>query len=218
MKLKLTLLAAAAALMSAGAANAQDVTKTFNEGTGGLSMGETLFADFDVTDGGVSGGLIQSGGNGFGADPAVGGMGDNYLTVVGGGAASFDFTTLGGLTQLGLDFGSADAYNFFTLFLTGGMAPSITFNGQDIIDIGTADGNQVSNRTNGRLTFFANPGVRITGLNLTSTSNSLETDNYGITAAVPEPSTWAMMLFGFGAIGFGMRRSRRSNSRILQVA
>lgn len=29
--------------------------------------------------------------------------------------------------------------------------------------------------------------------------------------AVPEPATWAMMLFGFGAVGFGMRR-RRSNS------
>lgn len=35
---------------------------------------------------------------------------------------------------------------------------------------------------------------------------------FGITAtpfgAVPEPSTWAMMLLGFGAIGFAMRRSK----------
>lgn len=31
----------------------------------------------------------------------------------------------------------------------------------------------------------------------------------GLTSAVPEPSTWAMMLFGFGAIGWSMRRSRR---------
>ena len=28
-------------------------------------------------------------------------------------------------------------------------------------------------------------------------------------AAVPEPASWAMMLLGFGAIGFAMRRSRR---------
>ncbi len=28
-------------------------------------------------------------------------------------------------------------------------------------------------------------------------------------AAVPEPATWAMMLFGFGAIGFQMRRQRK---------
>ena len=32
------------------------------------------------------------------------------------------------------------------------------------------------------------------------------------TAAVPEPSTWAMMLLGFGAIGFGLRRRRVTKS------
>lgn len=30
------------------------------------------------------------------------------------------------------------------------------------------------------------------------------------TGAVPEPSTWAMMLLGFGAVGFAMRRRRNS--------
>ena len=30
------------------------------------------------------------------------------------------------------------------------------------------------------------------------------------TGAVPEPSTWGMMLLGFGAIGFSMRRSRKA--------
>ena len=28
--------------------------------------------------------------------------------------------------------------------------------------------------------------------------------------AVPEPGTWAMMLIGFGAVGFAMRRRRRT--------
>ena len=37
-------------------------------------------------------------------------------------------------------------------------------------------------------------------------------------AAVPEPSTWAMMLVGFGAVGFGMRRSRKSSSVAMQAA
>ena len=35
--------------------------------------------------------------------------------------------------------------------------------------------------------------------------------------AVPEPATWAMMLLGFGAVGFSMRRSKR-NQLALQVA
>ena len=36
-----------------------------------------------------------------------------------------------------------------------------------------------------------------------------------IQAAVPEPGTWAMMLVGFGAIGYSMRRRRKT---ILQIA
>ena len=33
-------------------------------------------------------------------------------------------------------------------------------------------------------------------------------------AAVPEPSTWAMMLVGFGAIGFSLRRRRSASVQI----
>ncbi len=33
--------------------------------------------------------------------------------------------------------------------------------------------------------------------------------------SVPEPSTWAMMLMGFGAVGFSMRRSRKKNFKVL---
>ena len=36
--------------------------------------------------------------------------------------------------------------------------------------------------------------------------------------AVPEPGTWAMMLMGFGAAGFAMRRRRRDGSKLAQVA
>jgi hypothetical protein len=31
-----------------------------------------------------------------------------------------------------------------------------------------------------------------------------------VTTFLPEPGTWAMMLLGFGAVGFGMRRSRKA--------
>src|SRR5690606_2120681 len=33
-----------------------------------------------------------------------------------------------------------------------------------------------------------------------------------IEQAVPEPATWAMMLFGFGAIGFALRRRKQQKS------
>jgi hypothetical protein len=41
----------------------------------------------------------------------------------------------------------------------------------------------------------------------------------GVAAAVPEPATWALMLIGFGAAGFAMRRSRKQQRGVmLQVA
>ena len=36
--------------------------------------------------------------------------------------------------------------------------------------------------------------------------------------ALPEPSTWAMMLFGFGAMGGALRRRKRSAARLAQGA
>lgn len=35
---------------------------------------------------------------------------------------------------------------------------------------------------------------------------------------VPEPATWAMMLLGFGAAGTALRRSRRKDAKLLQIA
>ena len=44
-------------------------------------------------------------------------------------------------------------------------------------------------------------------------------DEVGAVGAVPEPGTWLMMLLGFGAIGFGMRRRRSGQSgALLQIA
>jgi hypothetical protein len=36
-------------------------------------------------------------------------------------------------------------------------------------------------------------------------------------SAVPEPATWAMMLIGFGAVGYSMRRSRNRQSALAAV-
>jgi hypothetical protein len=39
-----------------------------------------------------------------------------------------------------------------------------------------------------------------------------------VNTGVPEPATWAMMLLGFGGIGMAMRRSRKRNPALLQIA
>ena len=48
--------------------------------------------------------------------------------------------------------------------------------------------------------------------------STLQGRTYMPTSAVPEPATWAMMLVGFGAVGFGMRRRRNSNVPRTQAA
>lgn len=56
----------------------------------------------------------------------------------------------------------------------------------------------------------------IAGANNTLTVNGTNTGNsafsgtltFAAQSAVPEPGTWAMMLLGFGAVGFSMRRKR----------
>ena len=43
-------------------------------------------------------------------------------------------------------------------------------------------------------------------------------NHFGAAPAVPEPATWAMMLIGFGGVGFQLRRTRRANGLIAQAA
>ena len=45
----------------------------------------------------------------------------------------------------------------------------------------------------------------------------LRLDINGGAGAVPEPSTWAMMLLGFGAVGFSMRR-KKANRELAKSA
>jgi PEP-CTERM motif len=63
--------------------------------------------------------------------------------------------------------------------------------------------------------FFATPQTSITfgpdtpqlsGINFYSVASAVPT------SAVPEPSTWAMMLLGFAGLGFAFRQSRRKVS------
>ena len=53
------------------------------------------------------------------------------------------------------------------------------------------------------------------------THNTIDVNQGTLTvsgAPVPEPSTWAMMLIGFGATGYAMRRRRPQNSGNAQLA
>ena len=51
-----------------------------------------------------------------------------------------------------------------------------------------------------------------------STGNPSGSATGGDTPPVPEPSTWALMLFGFGALGFAMRRRRGKETLRIRYA
>jgi len=216
--LRYALLGGAALLASASAQAV--VSISFGDGTGGLTPPEVVYANFDSgvgSYGNITGGsnyAVLTGTSTGGADPAVGGQGDPYMSVGtpagNAGTITFSFVTAtsGGATQVGMDYGSADAYNTFVFHLSDGSVESYT--GQDVIDIGIADGNQQASNTNGRVTFTTAAGQYITSVDLVSSQSALEVDNIGVISAVPEPGTWGMMLLGFGAMGASLRRRRRS--------
>ena len=58
---------------------------------------------------------------------------------------------------------------------------------------------------------FTAPGVyslRVTNLNGPAATLAPGSYQLHVSLGLPEPGTWAMMLFGFGAIGFALRRHR----------
>jgi hypothetical protein len=115
-----------------------------------------------------------------------------------GSPGTLDLTGLGDIQKISFIWGSVDSYNTLEVLGAGGSV-LYTLVGNDIFD--PANGNQTDPNTNPVVT------LTVTGLRFSSTQNAFEFDNVAI--GVPEPATWAMMIGGFGMIGFAARRARR---------
>jgi hypothetical protein len=188
--------------------------------------GETLITDFNTSNGTTindlaagftftqdSGSYIRDGSLGVTAVTAPppedngGPVGSWYETVSGGGAATL--TSLVGLRQFSFYMGSPDDYNHLALTFTGGGGTQ-TLNGTQIWGGAPppGDGNQALGFT---VTYtFAPDAVNM--IHFTSDSNAFEFDTLG-GIAVPEPTSWALMLVGFGLAG-GMLRARRRKAAL----
>ena len=72
------------------------------------------------------------------------------------------------------------------------------------------------NLTNGILGVFSFPNITQDGLDVGVFGPNFK---YSVAvAAVPEPATWAMMLFGFAAIGFAVRHRRSVTAQVSYAA
>jgi hypothetical protein len=129
-----------------------------------------------------------------------------------------------------LDPGATFARALFNLAPVPGNQPNeaekVTFSYLDAHGVAGTQTIGLSNlglATNGNNWFgiSGNAGERFTGISFTTDNpavagiGSFQQLRFGGVSAVPEPTTWAMMLIGFGAVGYSMRRRA---SRRMQVA
>lgn len=152
-------------------------------------------------------------------------------------SGTFNVTDSGGIAPIGSGIPPTDTLGFFSL--VGGTGQS-TFNTPFTLFVtftapaGTAGPGTFMSTITGSVTDGTAGGVDIDFDNtphlftsaagpftlavrdLSVTNGGLNTPITGTIRAVPEPATWAMMLLGFGAIGFAMRRRRQP--AIAQIA
>lgn len=187
--------------------------------SGSLGGGSGPF--LTLSDAGLNGGAIATltGGDVLASDqpfadiPAGGVFGSAFLAAgpTVGQPAILTFTAP--VSYLSFLWGSPDTYNALTIttnlgaivnFTAGGMGFPVTNGDQSFsqyVQFSGTGGHLISSAT----------------FNNVPTTDAFETANFAVTAAVPEPATWAMMLIGFGAVGATMRRRRRTASRLLSA-
>lgn len=146
----------------------------------------------------------------------AGSFGNNNVTCA--GAVPCAFTDTG-------SFVTPTGYNRVSLSITSVASDAATnidfsptqvlFNGVAFaITNGTVDTGQLLSQA---LIAGATNNLSITGTSGGNASYS-GTLSFSNVAAVPEPGTWALMLVGFGAVGFSMRRRRSATAHLYQAA
>jgi PEP-CTERM motif len=160
-----------------------------------------------------AGGVAETAkGSTFGVSAAPFGMGTGptgttYMSVHGGGAELATFATE--QTSFSFYWGSIDGGGTNTLSIT---VDGYTLTGGDLMAMGlaTANGNQTSPTSNELVT--------ISGLGMFDTiefKSGLNSFEFSLPTAVPEPATWAMMALGFAGLGYAaFRRNSKGQMAI----
>jgi hypothetical protein len=187
-----------AAVVYDGATTAFIDTGTFNNLATPSNLGTYTDGVFTFSNASSSASLAQilNTTSSIGAEP----LGDStpYLSVLGGGVVNVTLASTA--NSLSFFVGSLDAVNSIEF----NNDPTNVYTGAQLLGLSDT-GCQGDPSCNRFITFSGD----ITSFTLTSGANSFEVDSF--TTAVPEPSTWAMMILGFVGLGF-MAYRRKSPS------
>lgn len=130
-------------------------------------------------------------------------------------------TITAALAALGVTY-SGDISNYTGGAVSGNLSAFLGspggFTGVQIIGIHWGNGSLNSDPTVGNTTAFYKIDFGSTPTQLSVNLNGISNAYLFTSAALPEPSTWGMMLLGFAGIGFAMRRSRRRANPLMQIA
>jgi len=153
----------------------------------------------------IVGGSILNSDQPFADIPAGSIVGGNFLSAGPTTTAPSTVTFDSGIDYISFLWGSPDTYNRLTVITTAG---DVNFTAAGL-GFSVTNGDQSFSQY---VQFTADAGVDILGLRFNNSPavNAFEVANFTVTAPVPEPETYALMLAGLGAIGFISRRRRRT--------
>ena len=135
-------------------------------------------------------------------------LGDDYFSGSGSAGITFSFSAavLGALpTHAGLVWTDGAGNTTFEAFDHNGVSLGV-------VTVGLENGS-FNGETNEDRFFGAVDPLGISAIKISNASGGIEIDHlqYGLAAAIPEPETYALMLGGFGLLGFVARRRRRAH-------
>ena len=151
-----------------------------------------------------TGGSIITTGSGAGHAQPAGSTGNFYSVGPTDGATGTIMFGKSGASTVSFLWGSVDGYNALQFVDSLGNAVGSSFGGAMFPPSG-------GDQSVSRLVTFSFTGAdaaKVAGMRLTSSSDAFEIDNVNV-SAVPEASSWAMMIAGIGGAGGMLRRQPR---------
>ena len=212
--LKSALVAVALGASTLSASAAVNFTSPNPFDTNGYGAGESLVWDFDA----VANPNYTYFGNALpisipGVAAAPAGDATRYGFAYPGSDATFQLNT-GTLSSLSFYLGSLDTYNTISFF--NGTTLVASFTGTQLTIPNPANGNQTAGDTNRRYFFTFGAADNVNRVVFNTTQPAFEFDDIAAAVSgVPEPSTWAMMILGFGFVGFMLRNGRRQGAKAI---